>query len=251
MAITAQIKYSSNPRYHADGIPVYFGSSQDARLVYDAANDEWTVQTKNASGTFVDRLRVEANTDTPDVDAVDLPIKWTAGRAVTAGDYSIGRDADGTNQLHLNVPTGATFEWSVNDVAVFTWDNTGLLAANASGPAFLNEAATNTNPTLVPNRADPDTGLGWQAADDIALIVGGSQVIRADATNLTFYRNIQSSPSINIHMRGGYLEMEEMAAPGAGAANTVRVYAVVDGGSLTDLAAVFQDGTVDIFAQEV
>ena len=45
--------------------------------------------------------------------------------------------------------------------------------------------------------------------------------------------------------------MDEMTAPGAGAANHVRIYAVVDGGSLTDLAAVFQDGTVDIFAQEV
>ena len=47
------------------------------------------------------------------------------------------------------------------------------------------------------------------------------------------------------------LELTEMTAPGAGAANTARIYAVVDGGTLTDLAAVFQDGTVDIFAQEV
>jgi len=47
-----------------------------------------------------------------------------------------------------------------------------------------------------------------------------------------------------------YFEVTEVAAPGAGAANTARIYAVVDGGSLTDLAAVFQDGTVAIFAQE-
>uniref|UniRef100_A0A6H1ZGQ7 Uncharacterized protein n=1 Tax=viral metagenome TaxID=1070528 RepID=A0A6H1ZGQ7_9ZZZZ len=49
----------------------------------------------------------------------------------------------------------------------------------------------------------------------------------------------------------GYTEYTERVAPGAGAANTARIYAVVDGGTLTDLAAVFQDGTVDIFAQEV
>ena len=120
MAITTQIKYRSNPRHHADGIPVVFGSSSDARIVYDGTNDEWTVQTKNAGGTFVDRFRIEANSDTPDIDAVDLPIKWTAGRAVTPGDYSIGRDADGTNQLHLNVPTGATYEFSVQDSPVFS-----------------------------------------------------------------------------------------------------------------------------------
>lgn len=47
-----------------------------------------------------------------------------------------------------------------------------------------------------------------------------------------------------------YIELTEMTAPGAGAANTARIYAVVGGDTLTDLAAVFQDGTVDIFAQE-
>jgi len=46
-----------------------------------------------------------------------------------------------------------------------------------------------------------------------------------------------------------YSEFTEMAAPGAGAANTARVYAVVNG-VLTTLAAVFQDGTVDVFATE-
>lgn len=48
-----------------------------------------------------------------------------------------------------------------------------------------------------------------------------------------------------------YIQLSEMAAPGAGVADTARIYAVIDGGNLTDLAAVFQDGTVDIFAQEV
>ena len=32
----------------------------------------------------------------------------------------MGREADATNQLHFNVPTGATMEWSVNDVAEAT-----------------------------------------------------------------------------------------------------------------------------------
>ena len=48
------IHYRPNPRYHADGINVYFGSGQDSRLVYDGTNDEWTVQTKDAGGTQTD-----------------------------------------------------------------------------------------------------------------------------------------------------------------------------------------------------
>lgn len=59
-------------------------------------------------------------------------LDWTTGEAVTAGEYSVGRDADGTNQLHCNVPTGGTFEWSVNDVAQMTLSTTGTLAAAGS-----------------------------------------------------------------------------------------------------------------------
>ncbi len=53
-----------------------------------------------------------------------------------------------------------------------------------------------------------------------------------------------------LNVAGQYATFLERAAPGAGAANEVRVYAVVDGGGLTDMATVFQDGTVDLFAQE-
>lgn len=55
---------------------------------------------------------------------------------------------------------------------------------------------------------------------------------------------------IDLDLAANFASFTEMAAPGAGAANTARVYAVVDGGSLTDLCAVFQDGSIDIFAQE-
>ena len=44
-------------------------------------------------------------------------VNWTGGTAVSAGEYAIQRDADGTNQLHFNIPTGASYEFSVNDVA--------------------------------------------------------------------------------------------------------------------------------------
>ena len=53
-------------------------------------------------------------------------IRWDTGVAVVAGAYSVGRDADATNQLHLNVPTGAGIELSVNDVAALTLDATTL-----------------------------------------------------------------------------------------------------------------------------
>jgi len=51
-------------------------------------------------------------------------------------------------------------------------------------------------------------------------------------------------------MGAAYIEVTEMSAPGAGAANTARIYAEVGGDTLTDLSAVFQDGTVVDFAEE-
>lgn len=60
-------------------------------------------------------------------------------------------------------------------------------ANSASGPALLDETASTTNPTLVPNRADDDTGLGSAAADQLSLIAGGVEIARAqEAANDQF-----------------------------------------------------------------
>lgn len=53
---------------------------------------------------------------------------WTGtGQAITAASYQIGRDADATNQLHFNVPTGASMEWSVNDAAAMVLSSGGAI----------------------------------------------------------------------------------------------------------------------------
>ena len=63
----ADIEVRSNARHHADSVPVYFGSSQDSRLLYDGTNDEWTLQTKDNGGTQTDRIQVKANQDITNV----------------------------------------------------------------------------------------------------------------------------------------------------------------------------------------
>lgn len=52
-------------------------------------------------------------------------VTLSAGTAITAGSYQIGRDLDATNQMHLNVPTGAGYEFSFNDVAKTTISSGG------------------------------------------------------------------------------------------------------------------------------
>jgi len=93
---------------------------------------------------------------------------------------------------------------------------------------------------------DANTGMYRAGADLLGFASGGTLALSVAAATV-------SLPTVgtDLDINQGYIQMDEMTAPGAGAANHVRIYAVVDGGSLTDLAAVFQDGTVDIFAQEV
>ncbi len=92
---------------------------------------------------------------------------------------------------------------------------------------------------------DTDTGFYWVSADRFKLVGNGGPIWDFQPAQISM------TDGIVLHLGASYIQVQEMAAPGAGAANRVRIYAVVDGGTLTDLAAVFQDGTVDIFAQEV
>ena len=109
----------------------------------------------------------------------DDQIQWGAGVAVTAGNYSVGRNADGTNLMQFNVPTGAAFEFSINDVAQITG---GLGAWNyAAGASFAGGAAnyiigrnadgTNLMQYNVPTGASHEFSI-----NDVAQIaIGGGQ----------------------------------------------------------------------------
>lgn len=92
-------------------------------------------------------------------------VTWSAGVAVTAGNYSIGRDADATNQLHFNVPTGATTEWSINDVAFYTINNLGRITHSNVGIASGTAGQTFTYSTT---GATAGTGLS------VNLLAGGA-----------------------------------------------------------------------------
>lgn len=75
----------------------------------------------------------------------------------------------------------------------YTFDNnigaTGTIYVNdAAGSALLNEAATTTNPTLVPNRAENDTGIGW-ASDVLHLVLGGANEYSFSTSTAQFNSN--------------------------------------------------------------
>jgi hypothetical protein len=59
-----------------------------------------------------------------------------------------------------------------------------------------------------------------------------------------------TSPSTELDIGAGAIEFDEMTAPGGGAVNTARLYAVDNGAGKTQLAVVFNTGAVQILAVE-
>lgn len=104
---------------------------------------------------------------------------------------------------------------------------------------------------------DPDTGLLWDSANNFRATANGGTVHSWSAAasvalgGFTAANGVIIQAGNNLVFGGsGYIEMNEMAAPAAPAADKVRIYGVVDGGSKTDFAAIFQTGAAQVFAQE-
>lgn len=72
----------------------------------------------------------------------------------------------------------------VQDIDVMEWTTGSFYAANAAGPALMNEAATSTNPTIVPDRADVTTGVGGDGAGEAFMIAGGAEIAGFNASGM-------------------------------------------------------------------
>jgi len=153
----------------------------------------------------------------------DDHLVFGAGVAVVGADYMIGRDADGTNQLHLNVPTGATMEFSVNDAAVWT-----------SGASVI---TTTANTDINMSAGGRLYGGGMQI---------NSQTLAAD-TNLTMDEN-----DGHVVITTGAVSVNTVTLPAASGNEgmVVSFYVTTDGGQNANIvragADVIQNGSADL-----
>ena len=123
-----------------------------------------------------------------------------------AGPAIVDEAATGTNptlipnQAELDTGIGwaavDTLSFIMGGLSGFVMTTTGLAASNATGPRMLNEAALGTNPTLVPNKGDADTGIGWAAANQLSLVAGGVEAARAEATQFTMINFVFDSDQV-------------------------------------------------------
>lgn len=105
-------------------------SGADGKLVTGTAGSAGALAEWNIDGDVVTSTNITTSSTLLTLaNGVEVNLQedivWTAaGAATTAGEYSIARD-DST-VLHLNVPTGATYELSINDVSTLALSATAL-----------------------------------------------------------------------------------------------------------------------------
>ena len=146
-----------------------------------------------AAGTFT-TVTTSGNIITPDTT--------TAGLVNASGDSFLYVDENSGGHWYAKSATG-TMLFDANSfsfrtaagTAFFDGSSTGVQVSNAAGPAMMNEAATSTNPTLIPNQADPDTGMGWVSANIGALVAGGVEALRWTTGQVTITGTLATSGS--------------------------------------------------------
>ncbi len=71
---------------------------------------------------------------------------------------------------------------SIGGTGAWTFTSTVMGTANSGRAALRNSAPSATNPNIVPNQGDTNTGIGQPAADAVNMVAGGLNCIEARET---------------------------------------------------------------------
>ena len=73
-------------------------------------------------------------------------------------------------------------------------------ASNAAGPVLMDEAVTETNPTVCPNRADTNTGMAWKNTDQLTLVAGGVVAMKFAESSTSVLQAVDASVGLTAHV---------------------------------------------------
>lgn len=147
----------------------------DAGLTYNKTTDSLTVVGTLAAGTV---------TGTNVTSGVD------PGHTHTGGAVSTNTISQANSSVIVTDAGTGRVDVTLDGAIDFTVDPNDFHATNAAGPSIVDEAASSTNPTLLPDRSAIDTGLGNSTAtlggNGVTTVVQGNPKLSvgASATHL-------------------------------------------------------------------
>ena len=187
---------------------------------------------------------------------------WTANQTYNNDNLlRLGTDGD---IVFVNVSGAQSANASITDVTA----GTPVYRATTANSLFVSNITQDGDIILLANRGgNSEQYIQIDASGGILSLISPNGNLNFDTDSEHRIRTeaggnrfafLTSSGDVQLMQAGGdldinagFIQLAEMSAPGAGAADHVRIYAEDDGGGLTDLSAVFQDGTIVDFAEEV
>ena len=160
-------------------------------------------------------------------------VSWVNNSGTQTGNIWGTGDSSGSTVLRVKslgiidlVPGGV----GIDGTEGWRHATSSLTAPNAAGPALMNEAASSTNPTLVPNKADLDTGVGWASANVLTAVTGGSERMRIDSSGNVGIGTSSPDRLFEVEEASGDAYIRLRASDTGGGADTIFENLVADNG---------------------
>lgn len=140
-----------------------------------SSSDLGDLATQTSSGITLNLIMAE--TDGPAI-LNETPSSTNPVLTPSKNDALTGVGWESTGIMHFIVDSQSYLEINRTDGVVYCNAVYGFVLDLADGPGLVRESPSATNPNVVPDRSDLDTGLGHPSANALSLIVGGLEGLR-------------------------------------------------------------------------
>jgi len=182
--------YSISPRFGSTigmiddpAVFTYDNTGDDTRTGYWTNTD--VLEIRGSAGSYSNVVTKTGNLEVQENS-------WFIGKIGVAGQIlaSDGSAAAPGVSLQDHPDTGfyaatGNLGMAIDGSSVAILSAAGFEMQATKGPALLNETPSSTNPTLVPNRSNPVTGIGQGADNTLYLIINSTNIAEVDSTGIT------------------------------------------------------------------
>ena len=158
-------------------------------------------------------------------------------------------------------PSADGINMSLGGSDIFRFRTTYFDLFSNAGARLVRESASSTNPVLIPYGDDDDTGIGWNAADELSFVAGGTEGLRIDYNELEvqplftlatgpieFEEDTGAITALNMPVSSGEADGNEMSMSISSDSNIIaKFYSEADGvGGSSDFKLLLPNASVGI-----